>query len=474
MNIFHDPSKYSFSGGRIKWDTMLQDTFAEEFSELMSSAESRGSNLNADLPGLGAEDLTIRTHFTRALVCGAFILERNTTIAHRFDGVLPFLSWILDTLPDLRPAREDLFHEAQNLHVETAGKLGSLYSETVQKLQGLCFCKLCRRFTSSLLHHKTRAFCLAGITEAILSLLILLADLVLDTPLLPTYCGILSIYEGCVSASRNTSNSLGLFAADARVIHHLTAGTDAALDTKLAAYAHLFSGARWETRLNSDCSARSDGKLYCYIETLREPTDCIDRALLIHIGSGSIQYESRLHDAVFDQGSSRGTQSYYPARNVTTTENISVLAQDTSSTGLAVEAMVEDRADILSLWYRISSKRGTTAISPARLLMKLTDASHYLISEYDISADIRLWQPVLSGGVYTMAEGEGGVEHSLNCLLLRPLRSNLLGRCIAITKSEQRVALVKNDDQLVIFAKFWAFRKAHDAENTFPYYAIVS
>lgn len=216
-----------------------------------------------------------------------------------------------------------------------------------------------------------------------------------------------------------------------------------------------------------------DGKLYCYVGSLRGLSDRLEHTSRIHVGSGSIQYGTRLHYKVFDELIASDSQrAGYSARSTSLVSDISLLWQDTASPGLQLHGMVEERLDNLSFKYRISSRYGALTISPGKFSKSLRRALHYKVGEKSPKSDVADWLP-LSGGVYILVEGEGGADISDRCHLLRPMRSNLLGRCVAISGSRQLTALVKNDEELADFARFWDFqRKKRPDERV--YYSLVS
>ena len=234
--------------------------------------------------------------------------------------------------------------------------------------------------------------------------------------------------------------------------------------------------------LGGSASAVSDGKIYCFIDTVRELTDSYEQASIVHVGAGSIQVGYRLHYTVFDSpsdntNSTRGYNAQYAA--IPDDASIqSEFARDTTSPDLRITCVVHDSL-YLACWYHLSpqqsSQQGEISISPGSFLRRLlTDATLFGIRLRldDVETDFDSWdgldEDYGSGDLSDMdliysdsdedapndhleyrisAHGEGSLPPRSSgdtAIIIRPHYGNKLGRCAALTTSIPPVALVND------------------------------
>ncbi|ETI22124.1 hypothetical protein G647_06196 [Cladophialophora carrionii CBS 160.54] len=128
--------------------------------------------------------------------------------------------------------------------------------------------------------------------------------------------------------------------------------------------------------------------------------------------------------------------------------------------------MVQQRFDDLAFWYRASSEYGMITFSPTALVRCLISARRYmqLPSAHYPSAAASPDDSIFGKWENYTVEGEGIPSEALEgvtCgLVLRPLRENTLGRCVAIARSWFEVFLIKNDEELDVFSQYCAERFA--------------
>jgi len=144
---------------------------------------------------------------------------------------------------------------------------------------------------------------------------------------------------------------------------------------------------------------------------------------------------------------------------------------------MEAQALLEDRAGSLYFSYQITSKSGRILVAPSQLLTGLVDVLKYKVEEKVSELDTRSWRPVLHGFLYILVYGEGLVDESDKCHVLRPLNGNTLGRCAVIANMRKRHgAFVRTETELKIFARFWA--KHRDtrlaADDKIDYYTLIS
>ncbi|KIW22389.1 uncharacterized protein PV07_12279 [Cladophialophora immunda] len=466
----------TFLGGRLEWDSMLSQTFFDDFLDLVGVEDTDSEDIEMppepqlpSLSGVTQYRNRLPALFARSFTLGCAILVFHTPLIQRFGDLRSFLGFILDQLLELRPAQARLFRESTVLEetgLSTFAGLKYEYSTSLSPICLACSCYLCLKNEPkprSRTTRKKRQWCMIGITEVSLRLAFLLSNLVLNSPLRPKGVALMNMYENW----RNLRDSIFTFD------HDMTRWDLLAIGPRLAAYANLFTGSTLQNKSSTQKSAINDGKIYLYVKTLEKLTDCAEQAMIVHVGSGSIEYDSRPYDAVYDLSSRSERQQYYAARRTTVVDGIDKLDQDTSTVPLSLKAFAEEKADTLSFWYQVSSNSGTVTISPANLLQMLVGATRYLNGDFlQTESDSKEGLLLLQSSQYILVEGEGGVEYSENCHLLRPHKSNQVARCVALCRSEQKVVLVKNQAQLIAFAKFFAHARAKKPST--PYYAIVS
>jgi hypothetical protein len=465
----------NFKGGRVSRDSLFHDTFGSEFDDVLLPPNKEVTLNEFEL------QTQIRHVLIQLLVSGAIVLVEHTPIRHRFSNHQVFLLWLMDTLPELQGLSRDLSTAAQArptwLSAGPKSKLSaearniSEYLAALGLLHRICGCPKCYsdRYLEKERTRTPRMTCFAVMAEVVVMIAYLEANVIFDGQICPTRLGLLELYD---SASRNVGHT----GSAEEVLLRLTRGTDLSVDERLSVYLRLYSEPNENFQFETNRSAISDGKVYCYIDALRALTDVDYQSSLVHVGSGCIEYSSRLRSVVYDQESS-GEVQYYPARrvdNVTSTEG---LGSDTSTQGFSVEARVADVTDVLSFWYLISSRAGITTISPAKLTKRLGEATSYLRAPLVGNIASNYWRSLLEGHrMYVIAEGEGDLHMVEQSLVLRPLRNNLVGRCVSIYKSRQPVALVRNDAELENFAKWWwQHRQANEEHpDRIKYHALVS
>jgi hypothetical protein len=475
---------YDFVGGRVEWRTMFQSCFGTDFSDMCSNVvdgASPGSLYLPDLPGVVRADLSLSSLFVSMIVYGSAMIVRYTSLSPKSEDSVSYVKRMIGRMPELEENRQTMIAAAAHLE-RTFGtdyrsiiSIDETYNMIKQEIRKFCLCGSCAKEPDRLWR---RIYCLTAIMETILDTSRLLEGLVLDSRLLPTRYGLLSAFEDVKEIDSCRSGPLP---------HWLRKGLMADQDenntgTRFRRYAKFFSGDDWVNTSADERSAMSNGKLYCYVGGLQGLTDCYQRAATIHVGSGSIQYATKLHRAVFDYTDRWGLLGYAARERSIVTET-TALNRDTTTPRLKVKAMVEEGPDTLSFWYNVSSAAGSADISPRKLITRLHDARKYLRVVVAPQILPRIPNPVLDTGHYVLVEGEGIVDLLRNRLtenahMLRPLRDNLLGRVVAIYNSQQPTALVKSDEDLLSFAEYWAGKFEHDVgdfgSRSSDYYALVS
>ncbi|KAJ9609954.1 hypothetical protein H2200_006284 [Cladophialophora chaetospira] len=451
-----------FSGSRLPWDSMLRDTFGDDFVCLMtaSAVSSTADNLQlATTPaecGAGADAVVgeLGTLFARFIACKSYDIVSSTAVGHVYETYISFVTWSLGRLSELQSLKPFVLTEAHSLLVKEPGKrrndyIQEQYLQTSQLLSNLCKCArspACRGYRPTARHRESqdRAFCLVGISNTILYLSYLLSYLILDTPLLPSFCDLLRIYEySCGSKSSSAINWYGAWGF-------------------LEYFGHLSS------------------VLTSIVVTGTMLHSLVPMAVRFHVGAGSIQHGSQMYHEVSGRIRS-DVRRCYEVESLEETADATLLSQDTTSPDLSCKAVVEDRAGRLAFWYRITSREGVMTFSPTEQLAQLVKARAYLVEHAHLRLGAGDRKPDFSTLSYAVAKGEGIVpvyRFPHDRFLLRPLRLNTLGRCTALACSANRTALVRSEDELARFLEFWTEAKDQILEGDsilgrYPYYELI-
>lgn len=464
---------------------MFQNCFGIDFSYMCSNVANGlpPESLHLpDLPGVVCANLSLGSLFVSMLIYGCAMIVRYHSLAPRSEDAVCYVRRMIGRMPELEKKRETMIAAATHLE-KTFGtdyisitSIVNTYKMIKEKIQRFCLCVRCAKELDWLWKG---IYCLTAITGTILAISRLLEDLVLDSRLLPTRYGLLSTFDDLREGGLNKrSGSLPQWLRQGLMADQ----DDKYTGSRFRRYAKFFSGDDWVRTSADERSAMSNGKLYCYVESLQCLTDDYQRAATIHVGSGSIQYSSKLHRAVLDH-TDRWRLLGYPAREGSIVTDTTALNRDITTLRLKVKAMVEEGPETLSFWYSVSSAAGSAEISSRKLITRLHDARNYLRLTFVPQILPRIPTLVLDTGHYVLFEGEGMVESLRYRLtedthIIRPLRKNLLGRVVAIYNSQQLTSLVKSGEELLAFAEYWAGRFEHNVGDfgTRPadYYALVS
>ncbi|CAI6339208.1 unnamed protein product [Periconia digitata] len=482
---------YKFSCGRVQWDTMFSDTFGPSFQILFGRTNSSPSSsfgpLESHAPDLFLEYPQI---VERIFALAAILLVNSNessvcaTSASRYCmramGSIPELrQWGTPTLSAIQvfctiyggeKLMLDCFHDVTT--GETSTSLKNIAYEFIQymhKLGALCGCAVHKKHLDGTSNGQ---MCLTRLALTILRAMVLLDHVVLDTPIQPTFHGLYSLFHS--TAGKEHWPDTPSPEAITRDLDYTVIQTCSQAFSTTAA---MFSSAEdWAFDIFG-VVAQSDGKIYCYTQLLEGLTDDPQEAFKIHVGSGQIEYLSRPYRAVYDTSGQQEAFLGSSARKVEVVESIDSLASDTTSPRIESQLVVDEEPTHLCVRHRISTDSGHTFISPSAFYEQLQNATCYKrlsrIPEHEHAS----WSAVLSGGFkYILVHGEGLVVRSRRCHMLRPHRGNLLGRCVALSRTKDHVALVKTDEDLKIFARYWARLRDEDLQSSKPltYFVLIS
>ena len=467
-------SDYIFGPGRVHRDNMLSSAFGDAFSSLTSPMALKPLMVSAREPA------TALQLFTRILASSAMIVVARVVTAMHYGSATRYLLRACEAIPELHKCRDRFRAEVRAIIQSSCPEeslldsptnmqgLIDIYRDTMENLarQCICFGHLATgpMYTVDVVPTQ---FCLPRLAQTIVSLVFLLDLVVLDTNISPTVSGLHLLYDMARVPLKGEYSSPDVFLND------ITGSLRG--NSSFSPIAAIFSGNRWDVE-PSTVIAQSNGSLYCYIHLIEELTDNLQMACKIHVGPGSIECRAQHYKKLYDTSGLLESQPAYPASHTGTVDNIKHFEYDSTSSPIESQAVLEERPACLYFRYQISSPWGRVLIPPSRLLDALKSALSYKCSKRQSIAERESWNPVLWGYRYALVHGEGLVDISDKCHMLRPLRGNILGRCVAMALTKAPMALIKTEEDLELFARFWARRRdlRAEIEERARYYTLIS
>ena len=461
-----------FIGGRLKWDAMFRGTFGTDADDLFSPSTRSIVNILAE--PLGLDD-----HFAQQFVAGAAFYTFFTAEACRYENPTQFVLSAISSIPELCPLRQKLL-EAASQYTKTSTTqmvVFKNYSRARRQLTSRCSCPLhAKEYLRKSGFQKV--YCLPRIATTALVLTHVLGSLSLHEPLLPKRTGILRIYNDIREIDEDgeidPQNSLGSHPVSWLQSRLTLWFSD--LSFRFSMYVTLFSGVPSPVLLGTSISAMSDGKVYCYIDTVQNLSDRFEKASTTHVGAGSIQAGNRLHYTVFD-GKRHDEKSRfgYPARKIEIVEKgHSPFAEDLTTSDLRIEAVVEESVR-LAFSYRISSTAGEIHVPPGYFVKeRLANAVEFKTKEVPESITLGNSNDIVDE-YFSVVHGEGVIPQQENTrIIVRPHCGNILGRCVALMTSSLPVAMLNSESDLSTFFKLWVLDDATKSKGKLLHYTLIS
>jgi hypothetical protein len=489
-----------FCPGRLSWETMFSDTFGDHFMILMKRKDGKLSPLLpfTQLEATDGRLLTEDQIFSRLMAIATIVTVVKSVPDISSGCASRYFLRASKSFPELRQCNDQVLFAITNFlalygpedsllncsnqsDIPVVQTLIYKYEEYFLRLSKLCSCQRCQPSRAKFNPLPIAQFCLLQLVETVLYMTSLFNRVILDTTLRPTIYGLYYLYDTSVQRPVADDSSSIPFIPFSLPQHpdafykYLTRSIDESCNGAFSALATIFSVEDWNVDLYGGI-ARSDGKLYCYTKLLEKLTDTMEEACKIHVGSGHIEYRTRLYPALYDTNGRSGSQVGYPAQRTEVVDTINSLKFDSTSNPIETHLVVEEEPTHLYLRHRISTNSGYMLIAPTVFFERLQKAIRYRFSDRLPTAARERWNSVLSGFQYILVHGEGLVNNSDRCHILRPLTGNVLGRCAAISRTESPMALVKTDDELELFARFWARRHGNitDFSKLVDYYVLIS
>ena len=474
-----------FLGGRVKWDVMFRETFGKDADDLFSPSPSSTNSFAKIL----VEPLGLDHHFAQLFVAGAAVYTFFTPEACRYGNPTEFVLAAMSSIPELCPHRQKLLNAASHYtkFPSTKNVAYEQYRGAGKALTRQCHCPTHSKVLLSengFQNGVQGVYCLPRIAETALVLAYLLGSLLLHEPLMPKRYGILNIYKDlsrvssafvCGHSPDTDFDFLGssdIHSFDALQSRLTRDQGLLELSYRFSMYVTLFSGEPPPVVLGASTSAMSDGKVYCYIDTLQSLSDRFEKSSIIHVGAGSIQAGNRLYYTVFDGTRQDENLSLgYQTRKVELIEKgLLPFAEDFTTSDLRIEAVVEESIR-LAFSYRIYSMAGEITISPGSFVkQRLAKAVKFKTQGLDMIPDHGIVDEYVS-----VIYGEGVITQQKSTrLTVRPHRGNTLGRCVALVTSSLPVALLCSESDLSTFTKVWALANETNSPGENLYFTLIS
>ena len=484
-----------FIGGRIEWDNVLEETMGDERSAFQYSQETSGRSRNAeDTDDLDQQHLppSYRLEWFAEMIvstaCYALVSP------HLYASRVDFYRSICTAVPELQNLEKTLMAADDRLQEQLRDpvNVSKIYNLAKYQLKAHCNCPK-HTITSHCQMCPERKHCLTRYARFIMLLAHFRKLLVIETPIHPSAAGIRLLFKMFQPYASSMKTHFGIPGPtkkhmyvpvssisswniekvyipnaylqkrfDPEIIH---------LGSYFQCVIACFSGfesEKWEK--SNEISARSDGKIYCYIHTLTEISDDAEIVSRIHVGAGSIYSNHRPYTAIFDKDHSTKAKKKYNWPSVEECTGFSSLWQDTSSQ-LTLRAFAEE-SNQLRFWYTVFGNGREVSISPVQIFRDICKAAAWRGSGHPGRKPLE--SITLPSYVHEqtclMVCGEGKLQPGLNQenIVLRPHQGNIIGKCVVLTLTDADIFLLKSKDDLETALKVdfdYVIQRSNDEES---------
>jgi hypothetical protein len=385
--------------GRLEWDAMVQDSFGENWEEVLR---------------------IIGNPFVKFFIAAAAICCSGSLI-RRYPSTTSFIDKATISIPELKPLHETLMEELYQAESHSCHEkeYARMYVEAAKKISAFC------SHTRTCSHDKGRCVNVA-MCNTIFLLVVLIGELVFDDELTPTISGIKLLfndvfnntsfsdytpvldpprrqkdvpkgYVGSISSieeatdysaesSRHQRREKGprhkLYGADRAdpirirshllsfcrpesrdVLSHLPLQFSRLFKCSIG----LFSGAEVQGNFSNSVQAVAKHGIYCHLHALLEISEQYEEGARIHIGCGHIQYRNKRYDGIYDQDQDK----------IGGASDLAVKYATMSFSSRPEFNSYADENKTLRYWYEVKVEGQTYAVNPVHLLEKLAKASSH-------------------------------------------------------------------------------------------------
>ena len=457
-----------FIGGRTHWGSVLVELMGEEASVFRSSKEDSRCSRNPEDSG-HRENQPL--HKRDILECLAEMIVATACYALRssplYTSRADFYESFITNVPEFRHLKRMLETTENRLldKLDDDRTVLQIYVLAEYQLGIHCRCPEHALFSRCQVC-PVREHCLTRYAQYFILLANLRRRLVMETPFHPSVAGLRLLFRmfqpykssmkahfGIPGHLKNTVWIDGLRRAKKVALEQpsLLEWISDPESINLQRVIACFSGHEpktWEKK--DEISARSDGKIYCYIHTLREVSEQVETMYQIHVGAGSIYSNHRPYTVILDKDHSAKTNMKYNWPSVEECTGFSSLWQDTSS-HLTLRAFAEE-SDQLRFWYTIFGNGRDISFSPGQFFKNICKATQwrgYYLANHKIMDSISL-PPYTYEQTCLIVCGEGRLQPGLDSenIVLRPHQGNTLGKCVVLTLMDGRISLLRSKDDL--------------------------
>ena len=481
----------SFIGGRVAWDSVLHELFGRDLFVLCPSHETNVYEVDesddADIRHISPSHFVV--WFAEMIVAtAAAALESSRLYKSRFD----FYTSINTNVPELRhlegilKATDDRLSEK----LQDSIAVSKIYCLAKYQLKKHCNCAKHTKI-SFCSHCPTRTHCLIQCAQFAILLSHTRKRIVMDTSLCPSAAGLRLLSEMFTSYS---STMKTWFEIPGRLKNHIwyssegrtekvllglqpeplkmpaETGTEPVeLDVLFQQAISCFSGCRPEIWGKAEeVSARSDGKIYCYIRALTGLSDDFNSFSQIHVGVGSIYSGSRPYSLILDKAyaGKAGTRYNWPPIEECT--GFSSLWDDTSPQ-LELRAFAQESTH-LRFWYTISGPGREVSFSPIQISRKISRALAWSGASESCRqvARSKFLPTKFHEQTCLKVCGEGRLQPGMSAgrFVLRPHSGHVLGKCVVLALTETPVFLIRTKEELETILKIEYGSRSADEESS--------
>ena len=491
----------SFIGGRVAWDSVLRELFGQDLFAICPSHEANVYEVDesddSDLRHLPTSHFVV--WFAEMIVAtAAAALESSRLYKSRTD----FYASIITNVPELHLLEKILRATDDRLSEKLQDSMAVSKIYLLAKYQLKMHCNCAKHAKSSFCSHcPTRTHCLIECVIFAILLSHTRKRLVMDTSLCPSAAGLrllsemftpysstmktwfdlpgrLKDHKWEVAYANGEGGTYGTTSTEKVLLDSkpeplkkpAETGTEPVrLDVLFQQAIGCFSGCRLEMWGKADeVSARSDGRIYCYIRALTGLSDDFNSISQIHVGAGSIYSGSRPYSLILDKAYASKAETRYNWPPIEECTGFSSLWEDTSPP-LTLRAFAQESTH-LRFWYTISGNGREVSFSPIEISRKISRALAWSGASEPCRqvARSKFLPTTFYEQTCLKVCGEGKLQPGMNAgrFVLRPHSGHVLGKCVVLALTETPVFLIRTKEELDTILKIEYGSRSADEESS--------